>query len=82
MLKLLGKGASIADKSKAKAILSNACFKLLDREGVFQVAIMDAEKANQAILASLLQIYPGACMDFDDVACVNEKRNLDGCSRF
>ncbi len=40
------------------------------------------KKANQAILASLLQISPGARMDSDDVACINEKRNLDGCSRF
>ena len=31
----------LADKRKAKATLSNAYFKLLDREGVFQVAIMD-----------------------------------------
>ena len=31
----------LADKRKVKAILSNAYFKLLDREGVFQVAIMD-----------------------------------------
>ena len=48
MLKLLGKGASIVDKSKAKAILSNAYFKLLDREGVFWVAIMDAEKSESS----------------------------------
>ena len=31
----------LADKRKVKATLSNAYFKLLDREGVFQVAIMD-----------------------------------------
>jgi len=31
----------LADKRKAKATLSMAYFKLLDREGVFQVAIMD-----------------------------------------
>ncbi len=31
----------LADKRKVKAILSNAYFKLLDREGIFQVAIMD-----------------------------------------
>jgi clan AA aspartic protease len=31
----------LADKRKVKAVLSNAYFKLLDREGVFQVAIMD-----------------------------------------
>jgi len=31
----------LADKRKAKATISNAYFKLLDREGVFQVAIMD-----------------------------------------
>jgi len=31
----------LADKRTAKAILSNAYFSLLDRQGVFQVAIMD-----------------------------------------
>jgi len=31
----------LADKRRAKAVLSLAYFKLLDREGVFQVAIMD-----------------------------------------
>jgi clan AA aspartic protease len=31
----------LADRRKVKATLSNAYFKLLDREGVFQVAIMD-----------------------------------------
>ena len=31
----------LADKRKVKAVLSNAYFRLLDREGVFQVAIMD-----------------------------------------
>lgn len=31
----------LADRRKAKATLSNAYFKLLDREGVFKVAIMD-----------------------------------------
>ena len=31
----------LADKRKAKAVISNAYFKLLDREGIFQTAIMD-----------------------------------------
>ncbi len=31
----------LADRRRVKATLSNAYFKLLDREGVFQVAIMD-----------------------------------------
>lgn len=31
----------LADKRSARAIISNAYFKLLDREDVFQVAIMD-----------------------------------------
>ncbi len=31
----------LADKRRAKAILSNAYFKLLDREGVFRVAVMN-----------------------------------------
>ena len=45
-------------------------------------SIADKRKASQAILASLLQISPGACIDSDDVACINEKRNLDSYSRF
>lgn len=31
----------LADKTRVKAVISNAYFKLLDREGVFQIAIMD-----------------------------------------
>ena len=45
-------------------------------------SIAGKRKANQAILANLLRVFPGACIDSDDVACINEKRNLDGCSRF
>ncbi len=34
----------LADKRKVKAPISNAYFKLLDREGIFQVVIMDVPK--------------------------------------
>jgi hypothetical protein len=45
----LENSASIAGKKRAKAILSNAYFKLLEREGAFQIVITDDVKANQAI---------------------------------
>ena len=44
--------------------------------------IADKRKASQVILASLLNIFPGACIDSDDIACINEKRYLGGYSRF
>jgi len=34
----------LAGKRKAKTIISNAYFELLDREGIFQIAIMDVPK--------------------------------------